>query len=148
MNDFLEPKIIQAVKAMLTGKVNDLLGKTEHQIPMLEFTDYQGVSALTPVIRLISCERTEKERIIRQDAYSLSITFSLPDTLEGELYCYVYAGAVCRAVWDDPTLAGVVDRAVVTGKKFIKPEKPHNGQPWELILSLRLTITCSLLPVT
>ena len=140
MNDFVETRIIAAVRKLLTGKVNDLLGVMEYPVPLIEFTDYKGGSVVSPDISFSSCEKTEKERIIRLDAYSMSITFTLPETSESELYCYAYSGAVGRAFYDDPTLGGVVDRAVITGKKYVQPKRANCGEGWELIVSLRLTI--------
>ena len=140
MKDFIETRIIEAVRKLLAGRVNELLGESEYQIPLIEFGNYKGANSIVPRITLSSCERTEKERIVRLDSYSLIITFSLRETSENELYCYAYAGAIGRAVYDDPTLGGVVDRAVIAGKKYIKPKIPHSGECWELIVTLRLTI--------
>ena len=140
MKELIETRIIGATRKMLTGRVNELLGESEYQIPLVEFGNYQSGNSIAPGITLSSCERTEKERIIRLDSYSLTITFSLPEMPESELYCYAYSGAVSRAVYDDPTLGGVVDRAVVTGKKYLAPKKPHCGENWEVQISLRVTI--------
>jgi hypothetical protein len=82
----------------------------------------------------------EKERIIILDAYSLSITFSLPETPESELFCYAYSAAVCKALQENPTLGGVADRAVMIAKKYIPPKKINCGQGWELVLTLRITV--------
>jgi len=43
-------------------------------VPPVEFTDYCGGSAVVPTIPLSSCERIEKERIVRLDDYSLTVT--------------------------------------------------------------------------
>jgi hypothetical protein len=51
--------------------VNELLGETEYPIPPIEFGTYRGGSAVVPVITLSTCERSEKERIVRLDAYIL-----------------------------------------------------------------------------
>ena len=140
MTDFIEQRIIEAVRGLLTGRVNEFLGETEYQIPLIEFSEYKGGSVVVPCIALSTCERTEKERIIRMDAYSVAITFTMPETPESELYCFAYSGAVSRAVCHDPTLGGVVDRAVVTGKKFVSPKKPHCGEGWGLAVTLRITV--------
>ena len=136
----IEPKIIEAVRGLLTGRVNEILREAEFVIPIIEFGDYEGGYAMSPVISLCSCERSDKERIIQLDAYTLTITFSLPETPEGELYCYAYSGAVSRALYDNPTLGGVADRAVITGKKYGSPKKPYCGEGWELVVTLRLTV--------
>ena len=140
MKDFIETRIINAVRKLLTGKVNELLGEMENPIPLIEFSEYRGGSVVVPVINVASCELKEKERIIRQEAYNLTITFIFPDTPESELYCYAYSGAVGRAVYDDPALGGVVGRAVVTNKKYIKPKKVNCGEAWELVVTLRITV--------
>ena len=140
MEDFVELQIVSAIRKLLTGKVNELLGGIEYPIPLIEISGYKGGAVVVPVINLASCERTEKERIIRLDAYLITISFSIPESPESELYCYAYSGAVSRALYEDPTLGGAADRAVITAKKYNPPKKPHCGEGWELVISLRLTI--------
>ena len=143
MKDFVESRIIEAVRGLLTGRVNGILREAQFAIPYIEFGDNGCGYAVVPVISLSSCERTEKERIIQLEAYSLTVAFSVPESPESELYCYAYSGAVGRAVYDDPTLGGVADRAVITGKKYVSPQKPNCGEGWELIVSLRVTVETS-----
>jgi hypothetical protein len=140
MNDLIEQRIIEAVRKLLTGRVNELLTSMEYPIPLIEFSEYRGGSVVVPVISLSTCERSEKERIILLDAYSLTITFSLPEKDESEFLCYVYALSVCKAFGENPTLDGIADRAVVTGKKYNKPKKPGSGEGWETVISLRVTV--------
>ncbi|GHU68934.1 hypothetical protein FACS189450_00800 [Spirochaetia bacterium] len=137
---FVEEAITGAVKRLLTGRVNEIFGEAEFSLPLIEFGGYEGGSAVVPVISLSTSERNEKERIIQLDAYALTITFTLPETLESELYCYAYAAAVDRALGEDPALGGAVSRAVLMGKKYIPPKKAHCGDGWEVVLSLRVTI--------
>ncbi|GHU92621.1 hypothetical protein FACS189479_02160 [Spirochaetia bacterium] len=137
---YVEEAIIGAVKLLLSGRVNEILGEVEFSLPLIEFGGYEGGLSVAPVISLSTSERTEKERIIRLDAYALTITFALPDMPESELYCYAYAAAVDRAVAEDTALGGVISRAVVVGKKYIPPKKVHCGDGWEVVLSLRVTI--------
>ena len=139
MKDLIEPRIIEAVRKLLCGRVNELLGEMECIVPLIEFSNYRGGAVISPVIALSSCEQSEKERIIRLEAYSLAITLSLPESPENELLCYAYAGAVTRAFYDDPTLGGLVDRVVITGKKYVQPKKPNCGEGWGLVISLRIT---------
>jgi hypothetical protein len=136
---FIEQQIITAVRGILSGRVNELLGDMELQIPIIEFSDYRGRSSVVPVISLSSCERTEKERIIKIDAYSLTITFNVPETTESELFCYAYSTAVCKAMGENPTLGGIADSVTVTGKKYTQPKAQNCGQDWQLIISLRVT---------
>ena len=140
MKDFVETRLISAIKNLLADRVNKLLEGLEFPIPLIEFGVYEGKSVVAPVVTLSACERTEKERIIRLDAYSLTITFSFSEIPESELYCYAYSGAVSRALYDDPTLGGVADRAVVTGKKYIESKLPYCGDGWKLVVFLRVTV--------
>ena len=82
MQDFIEHKIIGAVKRLLTGKVNDVLRGLEFQIPIIEFGIFRGDTVIAPLVSLSSCEQTEKERIIKQDTYSIIVTFPVLDTVE------------------------------------------------------------------
>jgi len=140
MKDLIEARILSAVRGLLTGRVNEILQGMENAVPVIEFGEYCGVDSIVPLIALSYCERNEKERIVRLEAYSLSITFCLPETRESELYCYAYSGTVSRSIYDDPTLGGVVDRAIVTGKKYIAPRTPHCGDGWSLEMTLRITV--------
>jgi hypothetical protein len=144
MNDnrdlFVEEAIIGAVKRLLSGRVNELLGETEYPIPIIEFAKYRGGSTVVPVISLSTCERSEKERIVRLDAYSLTITFTVPEYPEGERNCYAYASSVATALGENPTLGGIVDRAVLAGKKYAPPKQSGTGGDWEVVLTLRVTV--------
>ncbi|GHV04001.1 hypothetical protein FACS189485_08460 [Spirochaetia bacterium] len=130
----IEESIINAVKSLLTGRMNELLEELEYQIPLIEF-GYGNA----PVIRLIAAERNEKDRIIKIDAYTLTIVFTVPEK-DGESNCYAYAATVEQAIGEEPTLGGVVDRAVLTGKKYTPPKVAHCGEHWELAITLRITI--------
>jgi len=139
-NIFIEQRIIEAIRGLLKGRVNEILSEWEFLIPVIEFSNFANKHTVVPAVSLVSCERTEKERIIRLDAYSLSISFTLPETQETELYCYGYAAAVCKAIGENPTLGGVVDRAVISGKKYSQPKKPGCGEDWETVIALRITV--------
>ncbi len=136
---YTEEKIIKAIKELLTGRVNELLGEVLHHIPLVEFSDYEGRDVIVPVIELSECERSEKERVIRLDAYLMTVAFSVPDTAESELYCFAYATAFHNAIDEDRTLGGVVDRAVITGKKYVKPKITNCGEDWQVVVILRIT---------
>jgi hypothetical protein len=103
-------------------------------------TEYRGGSVTVPVVELAACERTEKERIILQDAYSVTVTFSVPDEAGCDIVCFAFADAVIQAVGENPTLGGIADRVIVTGKKYIKPKKARCGEDWSVVISLRITI--------
>jgi hypothetical protein len=136
----IEEAITGAVKTLLTGRVNELLHDTEYPIALLEFNAPAGVGAVAPALRLSGCELTEKERIIRADAYSLSITLQVPEGPESERNTYAYGAAIGRAIAEDRTLGGVADRAVLTGKKYTPPKTSFNGEGWEAVFTLRVTV--------
>jgi hypothetical protein len=136
---FIEENIMNSVKKLLTRRVNELLRETEYPIPPVEFGSYRGGSAVSPVITLSTCERSEKERIIRLDAYTLTITFTVPEYPAGERDCYAYAAAIDRALSEDPALGGVASRAVLTGKKYVPPKQSGAGGDWGITLTLRIT---------
>ena len=140
MKDFIEQQIMRAVRELLAGRVNELLQDLLLHIPLIEFGEYCGNGSVVPVTTLSTCERSEKERIIRQDAYSLTIAFELPEMPDGDLYCYAYSAAIEKAIGENRTLGGIADRAVITGKKFNPPKKLHCGEGWDLVLSLRVVI--------
>ena len=141
MGDFLELRIIRALKSLLSGRVNEILREDALDIPLIEFSDYNGHHYHTvPVIALSSCERTEKERVIRIAAYTVTISFALPETYESEEQCYAYSEAVCRALKETPTLGGLVDRARMTGEKYALPKPKGAGGSWRVELSLRVTV--------
>jgi hypothetical protein len=139
-DSFIEEKILNSVKKLLSGRVNEILGETEYPIPTIEFGTCRGGSVIVPGISLSTCERTEKERIVRLDAYTLTVTFTVPEHPEGERNAYAYASSVAAALRENPILGGTVDRAVLTGKKYTPPKQSGTGGDWAVVLSLRLTV--------
>jgi hypothetical protein len=140
MGDFIETRIIAAVQGLLTGRVNEILRQWEFLIPIIEFGNIGCGYATAPAVTLASCERTEKERIIRLNVYSVTVAFTVQEHEDGELYCYGYSTAFGKALGEDITLGGVADRAVITGKKYTPPKVKHCGEGWSLTLSLRVTV--------
>jgi len=140
MENFIELQIITAVRELLSGKVNELLGDLQFFIPLVEFGDYRGGDVVVPVVALACCERSEKERLILVDAYSVSITFTLPDTEESEFNCYAYSAVVGKALELNPTLGGVADRVTISGKKYVEPKKANCGEGWQLVITLHVTV--------
>jgi hypothetical protein len=137
---YIEENIINSVKKLLSGRVNALLGETEYPIPPVEFGNYRGGSVVVPVISLSTCERSEKERIVRLDAYTLTVTFTVPENPEGERNCYAYASSVTTALGENLTLSGAVDRSELVGKKYVPPKQSGTGGDWGLVLTLRVTV--------
>ncbi|MDR0287191.1 MAG: hypothetical protein LBI03_05740 [Clostridiales bacterium] len=138
-NELIEMQIMNAVRKLLTENANELLGSIEYAIPLVEFGNYGGNDVVFPSLSISTCELTEKERIIRLSAFTLTISFNVPDNPDSELHSYTYAWAVCRAFEGNATLEGIADRAVVTAKKFNAPKNPNCGQSWEVVLTVRIT---------
>jgi hypothetical protein len=137
---YIEESIINSLKSLLAGRVNELLEEAERAVPPVEFlhSPAGGGFVTTPEIRLAMGERTEKDRITGLDVYSLTITFTVPEN-DGERNCWAYAGAVERALREDPTLSGVADRAFLFKKEYRAPKRAGMGEAWELVLTLRIT---------
>jgi len=140
MREFVEQRIIGAVRELLTKRVNEILCDEEFSVPVIEFGDFGGADVVTPTVAISSCEKTEKERIIKLDAYSVSISFELPETVESECQCYAFSTAVCEAIKENPTLGGIADRAVVTGEKYLPPKITNCCGYWEILIGLRVTV--------
>jgi hypothetical protein len=136
----LEENILNSVKKLLSGRVNELLGEMEFPIPPVEFGSYRGGSVVAPVIALSTCERSEKEWVIRLDAYTLTIAFTVPEHPAGERNCYAYAASVATALGENSTLGGAASRAVLTGKKYSPPKQSGTGEGWGLVLILRVVL--------
>jgi hypothetical protein len=137
---FIEEILLNSLKKLLSGRVNELLGEMEYPIPPIEFGNYRGGSAIVPIIVLTTGERTEKERIIRLEAYTLTVTFTVPEHPEGERNCYAYASSVAAALKENTTLGGVAGRVELTGKKYVPPKQSGTGGDWEVILTLRIVV--------
>jgi hypothetical protein len=65
----------------------------------------------------------------------------VPDNEEADVYCYAYAAAFEKALDANPALVGdMVNRAILTGKKYTRPKKPNCGEEWKLVLSVRVIV--------
>jgi hypothetical protein len=137
---FMEENIINSLKSLLAGRVNELLEETEYPIPPVEFGAYRGGSVVVPVIALSTCEQSEKERIVRLDAYTLTIAFTVPEHPAGERNCYAYAASVATALKENPTLGGAASRSELTGKKYVPPKQSGTGGEWEVELKVRVLV--------
>jgi hypothetical protein len=140
MSDFIEQQVIVAVKKLLTGRVNEIIESRQFFCPIIEFGSFASSTVVTPSVALAGCEQTEKERIIKLDAYLITINFNFDDSLDSELYCYSFSSAVEKALKEDVTLGGVADRATISGKKYTPPKNKGCGEGWALSLNLRVTV--------
>jgi hypothetical protein len=137
---FIEEELLGYFFRILDDRVNNTLEELELKVPRLEIGGRSMREAVCPDIYITGCERTEKERIIRMDGYSVTLTFPVPESDEADLYCYAYAAAFEKALDANPSLSGFASRAVITGKKYIRPKKPGCGEEWKLVLSVRVTV--------
>jgi hypothetical protein len=137
---FTEEAITGAVKKLLTGRVNELLEKLQFNILLIELSNYSGDTVIQPAIVLSTCERSEKERLVLLDSYTLTITFSLVNDDDCDLFRYAYADTVNKAITEDVTLGGIAERTVLTGKKYGDPKKSVYGEKAEVILAYRVTV--------
>jgi hypothetical protein len=136
---YIEETLLLSVERLLMGRVNELLGEAEFAIPLMEFSALVGGAEVRPELRILECEKTEKERIVQLDAYTLSITLEA-EGRDGERNAYAYGAAIGRAVQEERTLFGAADRAVVAGKKYVKPRVFPSGEPWIVVVTLRITV--------
>jgi len=138
----MEVKIRGAVRALLVDDVNGLLDGLGFHVPSLELGDSGGREAVVPLVSLAASERTEKERIVRVNAYSVEIQIPVDDLREwdGETLAYCYGAAIERAVGVDNSLGGIVDRAVITKMEYVRPKRRYCGDHWIVAARLRVTV--------
>ena len=56
---FIEEILLNSLKKLLSGRVNELLAEMEYPIPSIEFgRSLAGGSVVTPVLQLSTCERS------------------------------------------------------------------------------------------
>jgi hypothetical protein len=134
----MEESILNAVKSLLLGRVNELLGEAVFLIPPIEFTHRPGESyySVSPELGIASGERSEKDRILLLDVYGVTISF----LCNGERDCYVYAATVDQALREDPSLGGTVDYALLVKKEYRAPKLRGAGDRWEVVLTLRISV--------
>jgi hypothetical protein len=137
---YMEENIINSLKSLLAGRVNELLREAAFLIPPVEFTNkpHRGYYSITPELAISTCERSEKDRIVLLDAYKVTITFTCPEQ-NGERNCYAYAVSVDRALRENPTLGDAVNYALLVKKDYRGPKHPGTGEGWEAVLTLRIT---------
>ena len=130
-----------ALRKLLAEDVNELL--EEAALPSgdvvlpVEFALGRGSGryGITPEIRLACGERSEKERVVLVDVYTVTIAFVC---VRGECSSYPYAWAVDQALRADTTLGGVVDRVSLVKKTWAALKGPEDGT--ELTFTLRVML--------
>jgi hypothetical protein len=128
----IEEKIESAVWVLLLDGVNDFLGSIDDDVPLVE-RNTGGFTARSPraVVEFAAAERTEKERIVRLDAYTVKVLFDAPES-----FCYRYAYALDKAIVADSTLGGLAERVLFEKRTYKKT--PNGG--CEAVFTLRITV--------
>jgi hypothetical protein len=98
-----------------------------------------GGGDMIPDLRLAECERTEKERIIQAEVYTLTIALTVPEP-EAERNAYAYAAAFVQALGEDPALGWIAGRAELIKKVYTPPKHPYAGGSWETVFTVYVTI--------
>jgi hypothetical protein len=127
----VEEKLIGAVWALLTGRVNGVLAECDDTVPFIEGRETSESCRSRPSVRLATAERTEKERIVKIDAYLVNVAFG-----GTEKDCYRYAWALEKAIDEDRTLDGITDYTAIEKKVYQK----INYEDFCVCISLRITV--------
>jgi hypothetical protein len=140
----IEQRIIEAVKALLVTRVNELLEEAPYAAPLIEFSKKKGAEyyMISPDIQLTEGEQSEKDRIVKLFVYTLIIAFTVwEEPIEenaGERKCYGYAAAVDEALLEDRTLGGIAERAALVKKTYKAPITGKRN--WEVMLEIKVTV--------
>jgi hypothetical protein len=132
-----EEMLLEMTAELLGGAVNFYLNELDEAVPQFEIDVRHklGGYGVVPDIDISECELSDKERVIKLQAYTLKISFCVKGS-ENKRLLYVYAYAIEQAINDDVTFGGVADRVMLTHKKF----NQVNADTWEIVLSVRATI--------
>jgi hypothetical protein len=130
MRDLIKKQIFDVVRGFLLGRVNTELAGTDYHVPLIKFKGSKGKTAIVSDIE-----------ILVHDTFSVTVTYTLPETPESEFYCYAYGSAFCIAVKKDPTLGGVVEQAVVSEKKYVSPNTENSRREWQAVITLQIAIS-------
>jgi len=132
-----EQILIEMTEELLSGAVNFYLGELDVAVPLFEIDCSRrlGSYGIYPDIEISECELSDKERIIKVEAYALKITVRI-QRLEEKKHLYFYAYALDKAIGDDPTFGGVADSVSIVQKKYCRNESGG----WEIVITLRATV--------
>jgi hypothetical protein len=114
-----EEMLLEMTAELLSGGVNFYLNELDETVPLFEIEKCRSLGGygVKADIDISECELSDKERIIKLQAYTLTITFCVKG-FEHKRLLYIYAYAIEKAIADDPTFGGVADRVAVTHKKY------------------------------
>jgi hypothetical protein len=131
-----EETLLEMTAELLTGAVNYYLSEFDVAVPQFETDSPRrlGAFGVRPEIEIAECELSDKERIIKLEAYTLKTSFQVKG-LDNKNHIYYYALAIQKAIDDDVTFGGVADRVTLTRKKYTQ----RDGM-WDVVLTLRATL--------
>jgi hypothetical protein len=132
-----EEMLLEMTAALLGGAVNFYLGELDETVPQFEIDVRRplGGYGVVPDIDISECELSDKERVIKLQAYTLKISFCVKGS-ENKKLLYVYAYAIEKAISDDFTFGGIADRIVLTHKKY----RQQDTGTWDVVITLRATV--------
>jgi hypothetical protein len=132
-----EEMLLEMTAALLGGAVNFYLNELDETLPQFEIDVRHklGGYGVVPVIDISECELSDKERVIKLQAYTLKISFSVKGS-ENKRLLYVYAYAIEQAINDDVTFGGVADRVALVHKKYSQ----KTADLWEIVISVRAVV--------
>jgi hypothetical protein len=129
----IEEKILGGVLELLLTGVNGVLAEIDDDVPPVE-----RPGAARPcrcAVELAAAERTEKERIVRLDAYAVKVTF-----YGSEADCYRYGYALNKAVEADWTLGALAESVCFERKVYKKTAGGVKADGCEAVFSLKIII--------
>jgi hypothetical protein len=130
----IEEKIEGAVWVLLLSGVNDFLEGIDDDVPALEGPGF-GSRSPGAVVEFAAAERTEKERIVRMDAYTVKITINAAAS-----FCYRYAYALDKAIEADWTLGGLAERIQFEKRVYKKTINGGGNPACKAVFNLRVTV--------
>jgi hypothetical protein len=132
-----EEMLLEMTAALLGGAVNFYLNELDETVPLFEIDVRHklGGYGVVPDIDISECELSDKERVIKLQAYTLKISFCVKGS-ENKRLLYIYAYAIEQAINDDPTFGSVADRVTLTHKKYFQKDTGT----WDVVITLRATV--------
>jgi hypothetical protein len=132
-----EEMLLEMTEELLSGAVNFYLNELDETVPQLEIVKNRSLGGygVKPDIDISECELSEKERIIKLQAYTVNISFCLKGS-ENKRLLYIYAYAIEKAINDDPTFGSVADRVTLSHKKYSQ----KTADVWEIVITVRATM--------
>ena len=130
----VEIELLERLEILFLGRVNELLYDEEARLA--PFRDFSGVGLashdkIRAGLNIDECEQTEKERLLKMCAWTITIDFKVRD--DGERKRFYYGTALEQALFEDRTLGGLA-----ASISLIKTKYSRLGiDSYEIIMTLR-----------